>query len=413
MRYLPLSQLLGSMLAFPSYRAMFRETFNNRRTTESLTDIFDGFAFEDQERYFNDEFSVGLALFCDSFAPFDAGRNSVSMQLIHLVVMNLPKDERYKNKNMLQVPIALGPLKPKNIHSFLSPLMEELDQLSKDGMVLRVDDEPDDIMIHAHLLLASGDLPGVSDLVHHTGHTSHYGCRTCRIESFSLISPKGGGQGQYFPGTEEVVTERNDDDFFGRLPNYGILASNPFVHLVTYHSPFFYGQHANANTPFTLERHQQIRIGKVLKESHLLMPIGLDGDIGDIFARSKSSRAVDFIDFLVFVLPTVVYEQLEQNGCPVLEPLMSLVNGCSLALQWEITYNPEPPEREGDSQQPSDLDRLRRYLKEWHTFMYNDMPHNLYIINIHMLTHLADAIGVLGIPRAISTRSIERAIAMI
>ena len=40
------------------------------------------------------------------------------------------------------------------------------------------------------------------------------------------------------------------------------------------------GQHAKANTPFTLERHQQIRIGKVLKESHLLMPIGLDGDIG-------------------------------------------------------------------------------------------------------------------------------------
>ena len=69
---------------------------------------------------------------------------------------------------------------------------------------------------------------------------------------------------------------------------------------------------------------------------------------------------MDFIDFLVFVLPTVVYEQLEQNGCPVLEPLMSLVDGCSLALQWEITYNPEPPEREGDSQQPSDLDRLRR-----------------------------------------------------
>ena len=44
---------------------------------------------------------MGLALFCNGFAPFGAGRNSVSMQLIHLVVMNLSKDERYAIDNRL------------------------------------------------------------------------------------------------------------------------------------------------------------------------------------------------------------------------------------------------------------------------------------------------------------------------
>ena len=40
------------------------------------------------------------------------------------------------------------------------------------------------------------------------------------------------------------------------------------------------GQYINAITPFTLVRRQQILIGNALRESHLLMPIGLNGDVG-------------------------------------------------------------------------------------------------------------------------------------
>ena len=125
---------------------------------------------------------------------------------------------------MLQVAVIPGPSKPKDIHSFLSPLMNELEQLSTGGMILRVNDEADDIIIHAHILLASGDLPGVSDLINHTGHTSRYGCRTCRIKSKSLISPNGRGHGQYFPGSrDELDVQRTDEDFLGLLPVTGYL----------------------------------------------------------------------------------------------------------------------------------------------------------------------------------------------
>ncbi|KAI9245565.1 hypothetical protein BDA99DRAFT_543660 [Phascolomyces articulosus] len=298
MRYLPLSQLLGSMLASPLYRAMFHETFNNRRSSDSITDIFDGYAFTQQEHLFRNPFSVGLLLFCDGFAPFDAGRTSLSMQLIHLVI------------------------------------------------------------------------------------------------------------------------------------EFGILDSNPFTKLSTYHSPYFFGsaeefhmigqnisrqilamlknQHVNADTPFGLPKWQQALIGKAINESHLLMLIGLDGDVRDVFTRSGSSRAVDYIDFLLYVVPTVVYEVLEENECSDRDSLMNLVNGCSLALQLEISNKEEQAEREGDPEQPSNLERL--YLHQWHIFMLNDMPHNLYTINMHMLRHLADSIEVLGTPRTISTRNIERAI---
>ena len=125
---------------------------------------------------------------------------------------------------MLQVAVIPGSSKPKNIHSFLSPLMNEIEQLSMGGMILKVNDQADDIIIHAHILLASGDLPGASDLVKHTGHTSRYGSRTCRIESKSLISRHGRGHGQYFPGSrDELDVQWTGEDFLGLLLVTGYL----------------------------------------------------------------------------------------------------------------------------------------------------------------------------------------------
>ena len=126
---------------------------------------------------------------------------------------------------MLEVAIIPGPSKPKDIHSFLEPLMSEIRRLSTEGMTLRIDGE-DDIHLHAHLLLASGDVPGVADLIKHSGHNSQYGCRMCRIQSESLISPKGKGHGQYFAGDrDELDEERTKQDFLGELTvNYFLLS---------------------------------------------------------------------------------------------------------------------------------------------------------------------------------------------
>ena len=117
---------------------------------------------------------------------------------------------------MLQVTVIPGPAKPKDIHTFLSPLMNELKSLATAGMILKVDSE-ENITLHAHLLLASGDIPGVADLIYHSGHGSEYICRTCRIRADSLISPKGHGYGRYFPGTDEPCEERINVDFEGKL----------------------------------------------------------------------------------------------------------------------------------------------------------------------------------------------------
>lgn len=46
-------------------------------------------------------------------------------------------------------------------------------------------------------------------------------------------------------------------------------------------------------------------------------------------------RAVDLQDFLLYVIPTMVIQHLEEEEAR--DALMNLVNGCLIALQWSIT----------------------------------------------------------------------------
>lgn len=56
----------------------------------------------------------------------------------------------------------------------------------------------------------------------------------------------------------------------------------------------------------------------------------------DVFNRPQSARAVDWIDFLLYIVPTLVYEQLESANCLDVAHLMNLFIGCGIALSWDI-----------------------------------------------------------------------------
>ena len=95
MNYLPLGELLGSMLVNEHYRDMFRQTYNHNKESD-LTDTFDGSTFEKYEDLFQGEFDTAVGLYVDSFTPFRYNKNKiVSMTIIHLTVFNLPVTERY------------------------------------------------------------------------------------------------------------------------------------------------------------------------------------------------------------------------------------------------------------------------------------------------------------------------------
>ena len=79
----------------------------------------------------------------------------------------------------------------------------------------------------------------------------------------------------------------------------------------------------------------------------------------DVFSRPKSARAVDWIAFLLYVVPTLIYENLEQNGCNHLEPMARFISACAIALSWDISVYVE----EDADDEISDIDRLQTYVQ--------------------------------------------------
>ncbi|OAD80205.1 hypothetical protein PHYBLDRAFT_140209 [Phycomyces blakesleeanus NRRL 1555(-)] len=65
-----------------------------------------------------------VSMFVDQFNPFKDA--AISASIIHVINMNINPAERYKKGNMTQLAIIPGPKHPKNIASFLEPILADL-----------------------------------------------------------------------------------------------------------------------------------------------------------------------------------------------------------------------------------------------------------------------------------------------
>ena len=81
---------------------------------------------------------------------------------------------------MFQLAVLPGRRAPKNLDSFLKPIVDEFKDLSNHGLLIKRNGE---FVCSAriNLVIASGDIPAAASLSHHTGHMSKNGCRLCRI----------------------------------------------------------------------------------------------------------------------------------------------------------------------------------------------------------------------------------------
>ena len=125
-----------------------------------MLDIIDGAFFKefkdiDGNLFFDDERNIGFMMNFDFFDPYE--NSKYSLGVIYLVVVNLPREERYKWENIIIVGIIPGPEEPKNdINPFLKPMVQEL--LSYwNGVIL----EENGVPCHYRfaLILLSSDIP--------------------------------------------------------------------------------------------------------------------------------------------------------------------------------------------------------------------------------------------------------------
>lgn len=221
-----IGSIIASKLNHPLTRQQmqYRHTRNASPNGAPMTDIFDGNLYKSlvNQQYFGNPDDVAIGLFIDGFTPF---KNSpFKATLVNMVIYNIhPNDRygksiiqwyihisnvllllyyRYKTHNLHQIIITHGAKKAINIHTFLYPLYNELQRLSTHGIQVTVGNEI--ISARIHLLTFTGDIPAVSDLVNHRGHTHHHGCRMCNVKGMNGLF--GSSHGMYFPGATSAST---------------------------------------------------------------------------------------------------------------------------------------------------------------------------------------------------------------
>lgn len=101
---------------------------------------------------------------------------------------------------------------------------------------------------------------------------------------------------------------------------------------------FFVKEDKNHNSqeyPFFIENVKLAAIGKSIAGSRCYIPTSFQGSWDNIFNKLEGVRIVDFIDFLVYAIPTVVCPMVKNAGAR--QALFELSKGCGLALQWSIS----------------------------------------------------------------------------
>lgn len=156
-----------------------------------LGDCFEGrvwkeFQYVDGEPLLAIPNNFGLMLNVDWFQPTKHGSNSIGV--IYMVVMNLPREERFKTENLIVVGIIPGPKEPKlHINSFLQPLVDDLIDLW-DGVLLNTNECGTREMFRAALLALSSDIPATRKCGGFVGHTAQKGNTSLlRLLSLSFL----------------------------------------------------------------------------------------------------------------------------------------------------------------------------------------------------------------------------------
>jgi hypothetical protein len=191
--YVPLKPQLLALYCNKSMCEKLKYRANYKDDNEHIEDIFDGDRYtelqnsfvkidekEQPHQFFEDDHEIALGLSLDGMCPFK--RRKASCWPLILINYNLPPDIRTHLHNILCVGVIPGPHSPKDINSFLQPLIDELLELAIGIKAVNVLQEELFIM-RAHLLTIFGDIPAITKVLELIGHNGQFPCCFCMIQA--------------------------------------------------------------------------------------------------------------------------------------------------------------------------------------------------------------------------------------
>ncbi|CAC5374611.1 unnamed protein product [Mytilus coruscus] len=127
--YKSIEQSLEQLLRVPDFQRKCEKWRERRHETGMMTDVFGGkiwkeFHLSDKNNFLKSEKNYGIMLNLDWFQPYEHVRYFVGV--MYAVVLNLPREERFKLKNVILLGIIpdIGGEPP--VQSFVAPLVDEL-----------------------------------------------------------------------------------------------------------------------------------------------------------------------------------------------------------------------------------------------------------------------------------------------
>lgn len=141
--------------------------------------------------------SLAVILNVDWFRPHKHSPGSVGV--IYLVLLNLPRHERYKLENIVVVGVLPGPSEPKlTANTFLEPLVQELKALWACKERFSIYGSLFKRPIKVGLVCVSSDIPATRKIGGFLGHMASQGCSRCKKHFNS-------GNGLDFSGLTERI----------------------------------------------------------------------------------------------------------------------------------------------------------------------------------------------------------------
>lgn len=231
------------------------EHWRNREIVQgSLQDVYDGCVWEefqcfDGRAFLKQENSFGFMMNIDWFQPFKHTQYSVGA--IYLVLMNLPRAERFLPENIILCGVIPGPHEPsKHINQFLAMLVKELFQLWT-GVYIDVKGVALPIRIRAALLCIASDIPATRKICGFTGHNSTMGCSKC-LKQFdvhvgapsnysgynrSTWTPRTNEHHKFYSDKYKLATTRKAREEIERKTGvrYSILTQLPYFDCIRLH----------------------------------------------------------------------------------------------------------------------------------------------------------------------------------
>lgn len=393
-KYLPLIQQLAAMLSETETLKLLRYPYSRNTDEDVMSDIFDGEICRKMKtgKPKPNKLTIYLGLYSDGFQVLNNQKHGLT--LVHLVILNLPPLIRTEKKYMLQLFLAPGPKSPKDLFSYMEPVLEELKILENEGIKVA----NSDTVVNAHLLFVGGDIPATTKMAGLKGHTSAHGCKHCTMLQTNWSFRNSGGSQlrsvESYKATDDAIGQKHPTPFASLKRFHGtfffpvdlmhLLGANigPQIRNIMMSKDFNH-KFSNKSNPLELNGTAVREMDRLLYNSSYLVPTIFSGKIIDISTVSQK-RSVDWIHFLRFVVPTVLAEYFDEDTKMA---LINLARVSNMLCQRSIRR--------------SDIPALKSCILSWSGWLNKVIEEerlspNTYTVNHHFLLHLPLLIQYMG-----------------